>query len=33
MPVDALGERVDSVKKHGDRVSAALDLLLARAWD
>jgi toxin CcdB len=31
--VDRLGERVTSLKEHADRVIAAIDLLITRAWD
>ena len=33
MPVDRLGEHVGSLKDDGDRVIAAIDLLIARTWD
>ena len=33
MTVDRMGELVTSLKDDGDRVVAALDLLLSRAWD
>jgi toxin CcdB len=33
MAVDRLGEHVGSLKDDGDRVIAALDLLITRAWD
>ncbi|MDX2088378.1 MAG: CcdB family protein [Kofleriaceae bacterium] len=31
--VERLGERVTSLKADGDRVIAAIDLLISRAWD
>ncbi len=31
--VDRLGDRVGSLKHEGDRVIAAIDLLITRAWD
>jgi len=31
--VDRLGKRVGSLKNDGDRVIAAIDLLITRAWD
>ena len=31
--VDRLGHRVVSVKNDGDRIIAAIDLLVTRAWD
>jgi hypothetical protein len=30
---EQLGERIGSVKEEGDRVVAAIDLLLSQAWD
>lgn len=33
MQVDRLGERVGSLKSDGDRIVAALDLVISRAWD
>lgn len=31
--IDRMGERVGSLKHDGDRVIAAIDLLISRAWD
>jgi len=31
--VERMGERVASLKEEGDRVIAAIDLLITRAWD
>ncbi len=33
MAVDRLGDLVVSLKDEGDRVIAAIDLLITRAWD
>ena len=33
MPTEGLGKRVGTLEKDADRVIAALDLLLSRAWD
>lgn len=33
MAVDRMGELVTSLKEDGDRVIAAIDLLVSRAWD
>lgn len=33
MPVQRLGDRVASLKNESDRVIAAIDLLITRAWD
>jgi toxin CcdB len=31
--VERMGERVASLREDGDRVIAAIDLLISRAWD
>ena len=33
MPVERLGERIGSLAADGDRIIAAIDLLITRAWD
>lgn len=33
MAVERLGERIASLKEDADRVIAAIDLLISRAWD